>query len=131
MAEIKYKVADNFDHTFDEKGNTFLALRKISWGDSDNVKLDIRKWYVNSAGEETIGKGVSFLTDEGPHELTKVLLENDFGDTFQVIEAIKNRENFMTSLVRSLNKEYLEENGIEVNDEDIDEEYYDPKEMLI
>lgn len=131
MPEIKYTISDDFDHTFDEKGNTFLALRKIAWGDSDNVKLDIRKWYTNSAGEETIGKGVSFLTEEGPHELAKVLLENGYCDTFQVIESIKNRENFMTSLVRSLNKEYLEENGINVDDVELEEEYYDPKEMLI
>ena len=129
MPDIKYNIVDNFDHTFDEKGNAFLALRKLTWGDSDNVKLDIRKWYTNSSGEETLGKGVSFLTDEGPHELVKVLIENDYGKTDEIIKGIKDREDFKPALVKALGKNsgLLEEIDMDTT---IDDDYYDPKEML-
>lgn len=91
--EIKYKVIDNVDHIFDEKGNTFLALRKISWNDRE-PKLDLRKWYVNSEGEETVGKGISFLTEDGPNELTRILVKEGYGDTNELMEYLSKREDF-------------------------------------
>ena len=58
---FKYAIDKDFDHTIDEKGNTFIALRKIAWGDSENYKLDLRKYYTTEDGER-MNKGVSFLT---------------------------------------------------------------------
>lgn len=123
-----YKVNPDFDFIFDEKGNTFLALRKIAWGGGQE-KLDIRKYYNSSDGTETVGKGVSFITEEGPHELTRILVENDYGYTDEIINGIKNRKDFMTSLVKVLNEEDTEELGLE--NVDPNEEYFDPVESLL
>lgn len=124
---IQYKIHDGIDHVFDEKGNTFLALRKISWGDSDKPKLDLRKWYVSKEGEETVGKGFSFLTEDGPNELTNILTQCGFGETKTIIDNIKDREDFESSLLKSLGKEKLEELGIEIDEDVADEDYYDPR----
>lgn len=127
--DIKYQINPECDFNFDEKGNTFLALRKIRWGEKGAEKLDIRKWYVDASGKETVGKGVSFITEEGPHELTKILVENNYGHTDDIINGIKNREDFMPSLVRCLNKEEVEKiTGEEV--QEIEEEYFDPSDIL-
>lgn len=126
MADFNYTIVDNFDHVFDEKGNTFLALRKIQWGESTNAKLDIRKWYVNSDGVETCGKGVSFITEEGPHELTRVLCEQGYGHTEEILDSIKSREDFMPSLSRVLDNGQMNE----LNIEEADSNYYDPTEAL-
>ena len=123
---FKYEIVDDYDKIFDDKGNTFLSLRKIKWGDSDKTHLDLRKWYCNSNGEETPGKGFSFLTEEGPHELTKVLLENGYGYTEDVIDSVKDREDFMASLVKCLNKEDIDNLDIELPEVDSDDNYYDP-----
>lgn len=120
---FEYEIENGFDHVFDEKGNTFLALRKIQWGGKGDFKLDLRKWYINSNGEETVGKGVSFLTEEGPHELAKVLVDNGFGHTGEILQGIYHRDDFEQCL------ENLR-NGIDVMDNN-DEDYYDPKEFLL
>lgn len=124
-----YKVNPDFDFIFDEKGNTFLALRKITWNEGGKEKLDIRKYYNSSDGTETVGKGVSFITEEGPHELTRILVENDYGYTDEIINGIKNRKDFMTSLVKVLNEEDSKELGLE--NVDPNEEYFDPVESLL
>lgn len=127
-----YEIIDDFDKVFDEKGNSFLALRKIDWGGRGTPKLELRKWFNNAQGEETIGKGFSFLTEEGPHELTKVLLENGFGHTDEVIESIKDRDDFMSSLSNVLSNEELNTVIGEEKMKDISniDSYYDPSEAL-
>ena len=121
---FEYKVGE-LDRTFDEKGNVFLALRKISWGEGKKENVDIRKWYMSSDGEETVGKGVSFLTEEGPHELTRALVEEGYGHTEDVLNGIKDREDFMVSLVKVVNADDLAANGIDVSNIP-DDEYFDP-----
>lgn len=126
---FKYNIVDDYDKIFDDKGNTFLAMRKIQWGESDKTYLDLRKWYCNADGQETPGKGFSFLTEEGPHELARVLVENGYGHTDDIINSIKNREDFMTSLVECLNKEELDNLDIELPEVD-DGDYYDPSVII-
>ena len=115
MGAIEYEIVDDFDHIFDEKGNTFLAFRKISWG-GRTPKYDLRKWYTNADGEETVGKGVGFLTEEGPDELTRVLVETGFGETNELMEILSNREDF----------DY-EKYDDKLSILDSGEDYYDPK----
>jgi len=125
--DIKYSIQDGIDKLFDEKGNTFLALRKISWGESTNAKYDLRKWYISKDGNgETVGKGFSFLTDDGPSELTHVLLESGFGETKKIIDTIKTRDDFNSSLVNSLSKKELSDTGLDIGPEEDDEDLYDP-----
>ena len=123
---FEYEIHDDFDKIVDEKGNSFIALRKLTWGGKGEPKLDLRKWYINSNGEETVGKGVSFLTEDGPHELAKVLVDNGYGHTNEILSGIYHREDF---------EECLENlrNGIDIINNSIgdDEDYYDPKEFLL
>lgn len=94
-----YTVVDDVDHIIDEKGNKFLALRKLYWNDNeDSAKLDLRLYYNTANGEERPGKGISFITEEGPNNLTHTLLGMGYGNTQRVLEAIKDRNDFRSSL---------------------------------
>ena len=121
--KFEYHVEE--DHVFDEKGSTFLAMRKIAWGVAQNEEVDpeklhweLRKWRMID-GEEMANKGFGFLTEEGPHELTKTLLEQGFGHTKDVLNAIKDRDDF---------REAVENMSV---DSDTSGEYFDPRSMLL
>ena len=124
--DFSYTIEDNFDKVFDEKGNSMLALRKIKWGDSDSVKLDLRKWYNGKDGE-TVGKGFSFLTEEGPHELAKVLVENGYGYTKDIVNALKSRKDFKQVMENVASD--IDISNLEIEDDTTD--YYDPKDILL
>ena len=128
MVDFKFTIHDDVDHIFEEKGNTISSLRKLSWGESGNPKYEIRKWYVGKNGsDERPSKGFTFIDDEGPTNLTHTLLETGFGDTKQVLETIKTRDDFNSALCTSFSKEELENAGIEYIEPDEDENLYDPK----
>ena len=60
--EFNLELDPSVDKIFDETpGNSFLAVRKLRWNQNSEFKLDIRKWFTNSNGEEIAGKGVSFM----------------------------------------------------------------------
>lgn len=122
---FKYEVMNGYDYLFDEKGNSFLALREVAWNDG-KTNLELRKWFNSADGSEVAGKGFSFLTEEGPHELVNVLLRNEFGRTDEVLEIIKEREDFNQSISITLGDEKSKELNIESDESSI--EYYDPKE---
>ena len=129
--DFAYSVDPEFDYTIDEKGNTFIALRKIDWGNKGEYKLDLRKYYATESGEN-MNKGVSFLTEDGPNELTKVLIETGYGNDDEIANAII--ENRIGILAR-INKELSEnENLLEmINSADLDiddDEFYDPEELI-
>ena len=131
---FEYTTDPNFDYTIDEKGNTFIALRKIDWGNNGNYKLDLRKYYASESGE-TMSKGVSFLTDEGPDELTKVLVETGYGNDEELATAIiENRPYVLGRIKAELDNdpELVERIKHERLDEvyDDDEEFYDPEQLL-
>lgn len=130
--EFNLEIDDSLNVVFDEvPGSSFLALRKLRWNASSPFKLDIRKWYTNSQGEEIAGKGVSFMTSEGPENLIQALLENGYGDTRKTLRGIKDRDDFAVAV-----KEVLVEKGIDINSIDISIDqldsasYYDPKAIL-
>ena len=118
---------------FDEvSGNSFLALRKLRWNPKSPFRLDIRKWYTNAEGEEIAGKGVSFLTPEGPENLVQALIENGYCDTRKTLNGLKNREDFPIAI-----KEIITECGIDLDKVDISIDqldstatFYDPKAIL-
>ena len=118
---FEYTVNPELDRIVEEKGNTYISFRKITWGpeiDEEKEKLDIRKYYTNADGEEVVGKGVSFLTDEGPHELTKILLEEGYGHSDDIAEAIKNRDDY-NDIVEDI-----------TNNDNKSEGYFDPKTFI-
>ena len=130
--EIELELDPSVNKIFDETtGNSFLALRKLRWNSNSDFRLDIRKWFTDSNGNEVAGKGVSFMTPEGPSNLVKALLEIGVADTRSTLEGIKDRDDFLVNV-----KEVLEENGMDLDSVVIPEKdnssasYYDPKSIL-
>lgn len=124
--DFTYTVDSDFDYTIDEKGNTFIALRKIDWGNKGDYKLDIRKYYASETGE-TMSKGLSFLTEEGPHELTKVLIETGYGDDEELANTIiDNRPKLLGKICSEMSRRGITPNDIEYEEE----EFYDPEELI-
>lgn len=122
--EIKYHVFES--DTFDERGETFLALRKIQWGvgqdeegDPSKAKLEIRKWNMRN-GKEMANKGTAFLTEEGPNELTKLLLSKGYGGTKENLQILSKREDFRDAVTNLFSEEPSD-----------DGEYFDPREYLL
>lgn len=131
--DFVYTMDPDFDYTIDEKGNTFIALRKIDWSNKGEYKLDLRKYYASESGE-TMSKGVSFLTEDGPHELTKVLVETGYGDDMELANAIiENRPYVLGKIVAELDKdpellERVKHEGLHLIDDE--DEFYDPEELI-
>ena len=125
MADFTYEVDQNFDYLIEERGNQAIFFRRVAWGGRD-AKLEIRKWNVTSTGE-TPAKGVTFMTEEGPDELVRVMTEIGYGKTDEILKNISKREDFGISVKKVLGK------GIdEVIDDNTDielEEVYDPRSL--
>ena len=75
--KITYDVLDEdpLENVFDNRDNSYLAIRTVSWNKS-HPKLEIRRWYMDAEDNETPSKGITFMTKEGPHQLTHLLLKN-------------------------------------------------------
>ena len=98
-SEFKYSFR-GVNRVVDEKNNQFIRLAEIAWAGADEevdpskIKLDIRKYTTAADGNERLLKGCSFLTEDGPHELTHALVEEGFGNTEKILTAIKQRSDF-------------------------------------
>ena len=126
MEEFSYTIIDGVDKVFEEKGNQFGAVRKIQWGDKGPY-LEVRKWRNTPDGGEQATKGYTFMTDEGPGELAKTLIDMGYGETKDVLDILKERYDFRKSLNSVLGKDdelFDEEAGT------LEDDYFDPKEFL-
>ena len=83
-----FEVSPDFDHVIEEHGNTYVAFRKIRWGDSETFKPDLRKYYATEEGER-MSKGCTF-SEGGACELTKALIEEGYGNDNDLFVAIKD-----------------------------------------
>lgn len=125
---IKPIYFENIDDVFDEKGTTFLSMRKVQWvkeGEEPDVtkaKLELRKFRVTDEGER-MDKGFSFLTEKGPSTLAKNLIERGFGETKEILLSLKKRKDFKDSVDHM----YDEENGSDTTDG----EYFDIRTALL
>ena len=126
FGSIKYKIFGD-DAIFDEKGSTFLAMRKLAWysdGDEEpteaDAKIDMRKWKAKEDGNDMPLKGFSFLTEEGPHCLAETLVENGYGKTPKVLKSLKKRDDFEDSVKHMYDEE--DESG---------EDYFDARSELL
>ena len=129
-SELKLELEGTVDEVFDElPGNSFLALRKLRWRPDGEFKLDIRKWFTNSDGEEIAGKGISFMTEQGPDNLIMALLKHGYGDTRKTIEGIKDRDDFIPTLSEMIRNDEIHEFEIPEGEES-DTSFYDPKDIL-
>ena len=61
--ELKYTVHKVFGQ-LDTDGKFVKELRLISWGDSDEIKYDLRGWSKNEDGTESMTKGISLSAEE-------------------------------------------------------------------
>lgn len=130
--ELQLELDPSVDEVIDEvPGNSFIALRKLRWSPNAQFKLDIRKWFTNGAGEEIAGKGVSFMTPEGPDNLIEALLKVGCGDTRKTLNGLKDREDFLPNV-----KQIIMEKGVNLDDievpslDSIDVSFYDPKSII-
>lgn len=126
FSSVRYKIFEGEDNIFDEKGSTFLAMRKIAWYSEgkeeptvDKAKWDLRKWQANESGKDIPMKGFSFLTEEGPDDLTKMLVHNGYGKTRDILLELKERDDF---------RESVEHLGDDNTDGD---EYFDARTALL
>lgn len=135
--EDNYEIAEEGQHIIDEKGNSYLMLAKYKWFGKGDFKLGIRTFYSTSE-KERIGKGISFLTEEGPHELTKVLLEEGYGHPQELAQTIrKYRPEVIGAVMDELNtmtkdeKNMCEDAYVNCDDfSDNDDEMYNPEDLL-
>ena len=123
--KYRYTVGD-VDELIDEKGNQVILLRKLAWGDHKE-KLEIRKWIIGIDTERANG-GFPFLTEEGPHNLTKALVKLGYGNTEEVLNELKLREDFNEALVNTIGEAAIKKVKKALPNEKIT--YYDPKKAL-
>ena len=131
--EFNLEIDDSINEVIDETpGNSFIALRKLRWSAGSDFKLDIRKWFVNSEGEEVAGKGVAFVTEEGPDNLINALLRHGYGDTRKTLDGIKDREDFLVTVKEVLDENHMDINSVKVhkNNSNGSESFYDPKSII-
>lgn len=100
--DLKYKVFKDYG-VVDEKGSMYISARNIAWynastskeePDESKARFEIRKWKVTEDGKDLAQKGVTFLTEDGPHELTHTLVNNGFGKTKDILLSLKTRDDF-------------------------------------
>jgi hypothetical protein len=126
---IKFEIKeDGINELIDEgNGNSSIMLREVGWNGRD-PKLELRKWIID-VDKETPMRGLSFITEQGPHTLTEVLAEKGFGNTENLIHSIKDREDFDESLVKVIGKKKIEKSKnteVTISEDD----YFDPKSVL-
>ena len=130
--EFNLEIDPSLDEVIDEiPGSSFIALRKLRWSSNSSFKLDIRKWYTNSEGEEIAGKGVSFMTSEGPDNLIEALLKHGYGDTRKTLNGLKDREDFLIAAKEIIVEKGVDFDSIEVPSIDsLSANFYDPKSIF-
>lgn len=122
---FEYTIDSDFDYTIDEKGNRYVALRKIDWGNKGEYKLDLRKYYASDAGEK-MSSGVT-MSDDAADELAKVLLETGYGNDEELANTIiENRPELLGKICIEMNRRGITANDIEYEEE----EFYDPEELI-
>lgn len=119
--EFKYSFR-GINRIVEEKGNQFIRFAQIAWvGDDEEVepskiKYDLRKYTTDAEGKEKMLKGVSFLSDDGPSELTHVLIDEGFGNTTKILDGIKQRKDFKDAVETSFSTKVKDDSTIDLRD---------------
>jgi len=135
MFNGNYEYDERLDKVVDEKANQFISVRFAKWKEDQDFQLEIRRFALSEDGETPL-KGVRFLTDNGPHELTTTLVENGFGMADELVDTIiENRPAVAAKIYNRLtgDKKLMTKVLSHENDEDKEDEsenFYDPKELL-
>lgn len=125
---IQYEVDGNGpSYLIEERNNTVTMLRNVAWNGRE-ARLELRRWVVEESGEKPM-KGVSFMTQEGPHNLVHALTEAGFGDTKTILGNIKDRHDFEPALAETIGmQKVIEAKNTEVIVQS--DEFYDPRSMM-
>ena len=114
--KITYDILDEnpLENVFDNKDNSYLAIRTVSWNKS-SPKLEVRRWYIDDENNESPSKGITFSTEEGPHQLTHLLLKLGYGDDNVIDSIMKNRKanNKKSVTTNDKNEKCIDSNKIE------------------
>lgn len=98
-----YHVFKDYGLIFDENKNKYGSLRSVQWvkagaePDESKAKLELRKIIASDEGEQ-VGKGYTFSTEEGPHELAEGLVDLGFGNTKKILKSVAKRDDFKESI---------------------------------
>lgn len=123
---LRYHIFKDFDIPFDEKGTTCGVVRLSQWvkdgnePDESKAKIELRKIYTSGA-EEKVGKGYTFSTTEGPGELAVGLIKAGFGNTKDILKAVRERDDFLEA-ARTINDD---------PDDNNDSEMFDMRDLLL
>jgi len=97
---------DGINEVIDESGNMVMMLREVAWQGKEH-RLELRKWIVDTETEKPM-KGVSFMTKEGPHNLTETMTRLGYGNTKAILGNLVTREDFEQSLIETIGKEAVD-----------------------
>lgn len=123
----KYSVRKEIGE-FHSDGKFTNNVRLISWYEAD-PKIDIGKWSAINTNQEYRKNGTALSIKE-TNSLTELLVDKGFGDKAKLLESLNKREiDHIESMDELVGEEYNEVK--EEIKEDKEDEYYDPKEMLI
>jgi len=123
---MSYHIFKDYEIPFDEKGATCGVVRLAQWvkdgaePDKEKAKIEIRKVYMQG-GEEKNGKGYTFSTPEGPGELAVGLIKVGFGDTKEILRAVRTRDDFLDA-AKTINED---------NDGSDDGEMFDMRDLFL
>ena len=124
---ISYEVKeDGINEVIDEKGNMVMMLREVAWSGRD-YRLELRQWAID-VDKEIPMKGTSFMTEQGPNNLVHTMTRLGYGDTTEILQNIKDREDFDESLIKVIGKKKVEESKEKVVI--TEDDYFDPKSLI-
>lgn len=124
-SSLQYHIFKDYNIQFDEKGTTCGTVRKVQWvkegkePDEEKAKIEIRHVTVNDSGETPL-KGYAFSTPEGPGELIVGMIDAGFGNTKEILRAVRKREDFLDAA-----------NTINEDDDFGDGETFDMRDLLL
>ena len=127
---INQIIVDGFDKIIEEKGNTYVSLRKCKWKQDGEERYDLRKYTTSPEGNEVILKGVS-LTEEGMNELTNTLVKEGFGNTGVMMDSLVERKDFPVALVTALPEATSIYPNVEIPEQEVEPEIYDIRRELL
>lgn len=98
--EFNYETDENKEsYIIEEKGNSYTQLAYERWNEDSQFRLALRKFYSSAKGE-TAGKGVTFMTEEGPSELINALLKEGYGNPDDIAKVcIEDRPDIIGAII--------------------------------
>lgn len=118
--ELHQVIVDGVDILVEEGNNTSINLRKVYWEDIKNpkedpkAKFELRKYTINKDGDEVAGKGVTFLSEDGPDLLVETLIEAGFGRTENILRCVSKRPDAEEIVCLLKNEDETKQIGIDL-----------------